>query len=38
MYRSGYRTARLVKGKDNVIEVFNVAPRREDAWRREYGL
>jgi hypothetical protein len=38
MYRSGYRTAGLVKGKDNVTDVFNLAPRREDVWRRGYGL
>jgi len=38
MYRSGYRTAILVKGKGNVIEVFNLAPRREDVWRRGYGV
>lgn len=25
--------AGLVKGKDNVTDVFNIAPRREDVWR-----
>jgi hypothetical protein len=38
MYRSGERTAGLVKVKDNVIGVCNLAPRREDEWRRGYGL